>query len=115
MMAHNDFYLRQEDSVFVELESLLQKITWEESHRQKDNRIDYHHPHPNIRIEGSLLDESGRYHYPELGESQLREKEMNQSVNRYSNIKGNSRRLELSRSMDNATNIINKLQERLRK
>jgi hypothetical protein len=66
-------------------------------------------------IEGSLLNESGRYHYPELGESQLREKEINQSVNRYSGIKGSSRRLELSRSMDNATNIINKLQERVRK
>jgi hypothetical protein len=40
---------------------------------------------------------------------------MNQSVNRYSGIKSSSRRLELSRSMDNATNIINKLQQRLRK
>jgi hypothetical protein len=70
---------------------------------------------PNVHIEASLLGDSGRYAYPELGESHLREKEMNQSVNRYSGIKGNSRRLELSRSMDNATNIINKLQQRLRK
>ena len=40
---------------------------------------------------------------------------MNQSVNRYSGIKPTSRKLELSRSMDNATNIINKRQQRLRK
>ena len=50
-----------------------------------------------------------------MRESHLREKELNQSVNRYSGIKPSSRKLELSRSMDNATNIINKLQQRLRK
>ena len=37
------------------------------------------------------------------------------SMYKYSGIKGNSRRLELSRSMDNATNIINKLQERIKR
>lgn len=51
---------------------------------------------------------------PELVEH-LEEKEGNQSLSKYSGIKMNSRRLELSRSMDNATNIINKLQERIRK
>jgi hypothetical protein len=40
---------------------------------------------------------------------------LNKSVNKYSGIKATSRRLELNRSMNNATNIINKLQERMKR
>jgi hypothetical protein len=40
---------------------------------------------------------------------------MQNSVSKYSGIKNTSKRLDLSRSMDNATNIINKLQSRIRK
>ena len=38
-----------------------------------------------------------------------------ESIRKYSGIKNSSRRLDLSRSMSNATNIINRLQERVRR
>ena len=38
-----------------------------------------------------------------------------ESLRKYSGIKNSSKRLDLSRSMSNATNIINRLQERVRR
>lgn len=44
-LANNNYFLRQDDSVFVELESLLQRIGWEDFQRQSRPE-----PNNNIRI-----------------------------------------------------------------
>lgn len=71
---------------------MLQKIAWNaKSQPLKENRAELQNI---VRLDASLLDQSReKLQYPDFVESHLKDKEMNQSLNKYSGIKPTSRRL----------------------
>lgn len=53
-LPHNSLYLCNEDSIFMEIESLMKKLSWDSmgSQRQKENRSEFN----NIpRVDASII------------------------------------------------------------
>lgn len=115
-----DAVLTYENSCNSELETLLSKMTWTNKQTLKENqRLKL-----NASLEScdnTLLGTSpvptgkGKMLNPYGNEPDEIRIECDNSVHNYSGIKRSSRRSELNRSMSNATNIINRLQERVRR
>ena len=105
-----DILLANESSCNSDLETVLSRISWTTKHASKENQQNQ----LNLSLDNTLHGVSPNnktFHNPYINEpdSILVDRECS-GVNKYSGIKSSSRRSELNRSMNNATNIINRLQ-----